>query len=96
MKCPNCSDSFTLLESIKYWLICNLPSPFYNWLDARSERSQLDRLKKLYSANAKLTPREHFVSFNRINGQSYESIAENMNVTRERIRQIQAKVLRKL
>ena len=43
-----------------------------------------------------LTPREHFVMESRLKGEALEPVAAALDVTRSRIRQIEAKALRKM
>ena len=73
-----------------------MPSFMHRKLEQRTEDRDLEKLKQLYTSAADLTAREHEVCVKRIHGQSYESVADSMVVTRERVRQIQAKALRKL
>jgi DNA-directed RNA polymerase sigma subunit (sigma70/sigma32) len=96
MNCPNCGEKFSYIEAIKLWLTVNMPDPIYRWREKRKEEKQLQRLKALYSKSANLTDREHFVCGNRVNSISVEAVAFEMSVTSERVRQIQAKALRKL
>ncbi len=75
---------------------------WWQWNELRQQRKDLRQLKALVKSigrewSAHLTEREAFVVFGRTSLDfSFEQLAQNMNVTRERIRQIQAKALRKL
>lgn len=96
MNCINCGEKFSFLAAFKFWLTVNRPSWLDNRLEKRKVNADLNRLIKLYTTSANLTPREHFVCSARVRGQAISDIANNMVVTRERVSQIQAKALRKL
>ncbi len=96
MNCPSCGDSFSLKQLLRYWWLMKQP----HWLFERRERleqvHELEELKRLYSREAKLTEREQHVCASLVMGKSLDDVAMEMNVTRERIRQILSKALRKL
>ncbi len=96
MNCPMCGENFKIFEAFKFWLNINMPRPLYRWREQRLINTKLEKIKKLYSVSANLNPREHFVCSNRVYGLSTDEVAKLMNVTNERIRQIEAKALRKL
>lgn len=101
MHCPNCGEHVTLSRLIKHTIWMLTPHRVHVWLDERKEKRELERLrdhynKYSYATMVSLTSREDFVCEARTQGHSFEDIAKQMNVTRERIRQIQAKALRKL
>lgn len=99
MLCLHCGEQSRLRDQIKFWLISMVPFSWYMWLEGRREQREMEELKRLYSMDtldARLTEREHLVCTFRINNVNIESIAKSMNVTRERVRQIQAKALRKM
>lgn len=94
--CPHCGEGLTLRALFKPWLTLRAPHLVYTWLERRREVQELADLKRLYTEHTPLTEREHWVSSGRVQGYSYEQLASKMNVTKERVRQIQAKALRKL
>jgi DNA-directed RNA polymerase sigma subunit (sigma70/sigma32) len=94
--CPNCGDEFSIIKSVKFWFWLQIPYSIHTRLEKRKQDTELEKLKEFYSTSADLTNREHFVCFNRTDGKTLDEVAESMNVTRERIRQIQSKALRKL
>lgn len=96
MNCLHCGERISLVEQFKVWLQAQIPARVYYKIEELKQDRDLERLKVLYAATAKLTAREHQVCQGRIAGASFEDIAREMNVTRERIRQIEAKALRKL
>ena len=96
MHCPNCGEDIKLMDVVKLKIISLIPFELYMYLDQRKENKATKSLQKLYNPRADLTDREHYVANCIVNGDSLEKIAQNMNVTRERIRQIKAKALRKL
>lgn len=97
MECPHCGEKFRLWQAVKLYLYLKLPCSWHERLEQRKEAADLQRLKHIYKITAEgLTMREHTVCIARVHGRSYEQVAQNMNVTQERIKQIQAKALRKL
>jgi DNA-directed RNA polymerase sigma subunit (sigma70/sigma32) len=98
MTCPSCGDEFSLKEWLMHTYVLLLPDWLYRRMEQRRERKILDELHSFYymGRKATLTDREHQVCTGRVLGHSYEAIAEGMNVTRERVRQIEAKALRKM
>lgn len=100
--CPHCYEQVSLWESIKLAAWLKLPRTIHFRIEKHHEQSQLQKLKNLYSPKLQwtadiLTPREHEVCVKRcIMSKSLEEVAQEWNVTRERIRQIEAKALRKL
>ncbi len=96
MICPNCTERFTLWKMFKFWFTINIPYSVYMRLEKRKQDTELQQLIKLYNTSANLTEREHFVCASRVAGHSIKDVALSMTVTVERIRQIQAKALRKL
>lgn len=96
MTCPHCDSDVSLWRLVKHKLVMSMPFWYFTWRDKRDHDTELSKLKRLYTADAKLTQREHHVCMARVSGQTLEEVAKDMNVTRERIRQIQAKAVRKL
>lgn len=96
MNCPSCGEKISIWESIKLWVHVNMPRRWHYYIQRKEEDRELKQLKALYNSDSLLTDREHFVCRRRVDGLSIEEIAKHLVVTRERIRQIQAKALRKL
>jgi DNA-directed RNA polymerase sigma subunit (sigma70/sigma32) len=98
LTCPKCYEDFTLLKILKVSLRRMLPSWTDERVDVLIHARDLADLKRLYFQQTtwNLTHREHEVCIDLINGHSYEDIAQTMTVTRERVRQIFYKALRKL
>lgn len=97
MECPNCGERISLVSITRNWLVRNLPQNVLSFLEARKSRRDLSELRCLYSnRRAVLSTRERLVCEGSLSCKSIEDIANDMGVTRERIRQIQAKALRKL
>lgn len=98
MTCPNCGEQFSFMKALLAKLTPCLLTPCFVgvWLERLRQAKALKLLKRLYAPTSDLTDREHFVCSRRIGGQSTQDIAAEMNVTRERIIQIEAKALRKL
>jgi len=67
-----------------------LPPPVEDVIDAMDLHTHVEK------ALETLTPREEQVVRDRQNGETYEEIGERMCVVRERVRQIEAKAIRKL
>jgi DNA-directed RNA polymerase sigma subunit (sigma70/sigma32) len=82
---------------LKLWLRGLVPRAIEQYLDRRRDAKAVAAIKKLTAAQINtLTAREQLVA-NRINiDVSYRDIANEMNVTRERVRQIHAKIIRKI
>jgi DNA-directed RNA polymerase sigma subunit (sigma70/sigma32) len=98
MICPKCIEEFSLLDAIKLKLRLMVPYSIEMWLAKREQNNKISALPKLMSGAGyqKLTQREYFVCDKLATGASIESVAEQMNVTRERIRQMLAKAVRKM
>jgi len=100
MICPHCYEEVSPLKAAwLYFRLRVLPDRVYRYLEGRAEASDMNQLVNIYLAvdnSALLTEREDRVCFMLSLGDDYESIALRMNVTRERVRQIAYKVLRKL
>jgi DNA-binding CsgD family transcriptional regulator len=112
MRCPYCYEQLSLLGIIKTWFRLNvLPNWVFNWLCEREERRYEKRLDVEFEeltgfwhqiSNKPdlidvLTKRERDVCNARVlEGASIEDVAKAMTVTRERVRAIQDKALRKL
>jgi DNA-directed RNA polymerase sigma subunit (sigma70/sigma32) len=96
LTCPKCYEDFTFLKILKLWLWLKLPYGVQTYLEARKEARDLADLKRLYRENSDLTHREHYVCEEIKRGLSFEDVADNMIVSRERVRQIFYKALRKL
>lgn len=99
MNCPHCNERIRFRDLLDK-LIMSI-SIEWHWTRLREreiaqEAANLRELNVLYTADARLTEREQAVCLYRICGATYGVIADNMNVTRERVRQIEAKALRKL
>jgi DNA-directed RNA polymerase sigma subunit (sigma70/sigma32) len=111
MKCPHCYENISFLRLTKDYVFNKLPvfaQKFWYKLErlryekiwANEERRMQQKLKKLGDSGAlkqtKLTDREHLVLNARLSGLMYLEISAVMNCTRERVRQIEAKAIRKL
>lgn len=98
MNCPHCDADVSLWQLVKFKILMAMPHSYYTWRDRREQDSELAKLKRLYNyySSKTLTVREHMVCTARSSGQTLEEVARTMNVTRERVRQIQAKAVRKL
>jgi len=103
MKCPDCGRQFSLFEIYIEPLLwkSDLYHRYLTRTDEKQERKDLAELKGLvdkisHGWSEYLTEREFNVVLKRISHFTIDEIADQMNVTRERIRQIQAKALRKL
>ncbi len=98
MTCPHCTERVTLRQLVRHWFTMAMPYSYYMWRERREHDAELAKLKRLYTpdSQAVLTARERLVCILRISDRTLEQVAESMNVTRERVRQIQAKAVRKL
>lgn len=96
MTCYHCSEDISLFKIFRFWLWSKVPYNIHMRLDAQQERKQLRMLKKSWELNLSLTARELIVCNSRIEGKTFKEIAKEMNLSQERIRQIQAKAIRKL
>lgn len=80
-----------LLDLIKEVIYRYMPFSVFKWLEKRKENSQVNIIKKYYTSDCKMGKNAHMVCLKLIAGQDIPVIAQDFNVTRERIRQIIAK-----
>lgn len=99
MICPHCGEESSLKDLLRLWAVSKVP---YSWclrLERYRQERDLDELIELigkFSDLSFLTSREVLVVEARLGDKTFEEIAQRMNVTCERVRQIQAKAVRKL